>query len=172
MRHQFFLDLFTPFSKGPLKYFNVIFSLKNCYLSLIGFCGWYWHKACLFRWNAIKTEKAKFSKQYPYLVPRSYANSCRKPPAFSSSSIHLKTAANVKCQVSAQWGRKINKMLRLRFSEKAKKSPSEFWHYLVKSKVKTNLETLSNSVPFSEYVPYAGHYKPRILSFKKLQQFL
>ena len=101
MHHQFFLNLFIPFPKGPLKYFNIIYPLKKCYLSLTGFCGWYWQKACLFRWNAIKTEKAKFSKQYPYLVPRSYANSCRKPPAFSS--IHLKTAANVKCQVSAQY---------------------------------------------------------------------
>jgi len=62
------------------------------------------------RWNAIKTEKAKFSKQYPYLVPRSYANSCRKPPAFSS--IHLKTAAHVKCQVlrsGCQWSIGISK---------------------------------------------------------------
>merc|ERR1719412_1832518 len=45
------------------------------------------------RWNAIKTEKAKFSKQYPYLVPRSYANSC-------NNGVHLQAAAyKVKCQV-------------------------------------------------------------------------
>ena len=108
--HHHFLELciinfsyvtsFIPFPRGSMKYFNLSL-IKKFYLSLTGFCGWYWQKACLFRWNAIKTEKAKFSKQYPYLVPRSYANSCRKPPAFSS--IHLKTAANVKCQVSAQY---------------------------------------------------------------------
>ena len=55
-----------------------------------------WSFDVFCRWNAIKREKAKFSKQYPYLVPRSYANLQEKSPKefFKNSG-----GNKVKCQV-------------------------------------------------------------------------
>ena len=55
-----------------------------------------WSFDVFCRWNAIKREKAKFSKQYPYLVPRSYANLQEK----SRKEFFKNFGGNkVKCQV-------------------------------------------------------------------------
>ncbi|XP_034933646.1 phospholipase D1 [Chelonus insularis] len=46
------------------------------------------------RWNAIKMEKAKLNKAYPFLLPKSYRDCSSNTPFISSKLIH-----NVKCQV-------------------------------------------------------------------------
>ena len=55
------------------------------------------------RWNAIKREKAKFSPQYPYLVPRTYANSFQEDSEDYKGQpidgLHWQ-ANSVKCQVN------------------------------------------------------------------------
>ena len=61
----------------------------------------YMHYKHVTRWNAIKTEKAKFHKRYPFLLPKSYKDRDGRseiPPPVIKSSL---PSANVNCQVSA-----------------------------------------------------------------------
>ena len=51
----------------------------------------------VFRWNAIKTEKAKFNKQYPFLFPKSYENLYDVPII-----LRKHRAENVNCQVGKE----------------------------------------------------------------------
>ena len=53
-------------------------------------------KIQIIRWNAIKTEKAKFHKRYPFLLPKSYKDHTEIPPPVIKNNL---PSANVNCQV-------------------------------------------------------------------------
>ena len=56
-------------------------------------------KIGIYRWNAIKTEKAKFNKRYPFLLPKSYKRMGFEPEIPPQVIKNNLPSANVNCQV-------------------------------------------------------------------------
>ena len=57
-------------------------------------------KNFVYRWNAIKTEKAKFHKRYPFLLPKSYKRMGFEPEIPPQIIKNNLPSANVNCQVN------------------------------------------------------------------------